>query len=415
MTLNIQQKLSPYNHYNYNSVEYIVIHDVGTVSTAKNNADYFYGGNRGASAHYFVDGTGIIWQVVADGHGGWHVGDGGNAYGIGNTNSIGIEMCLESNHKTLPFTQAQTIELTKMLQAKYGVPNSRVVRHYDASRKRCPGSMADNDWAEWKAFKAKIDGATTGGVVVNPTPPTSGTIGVGSKVTVGNHATHWATGQAIPRWVKGQTYSILEVKAITKSNSKRQFRLSGVNSWLLEQDIVGGAPTPTPKPPVTNSTSGSYTFASTTLIRNRPSTSGVVMGQYERGEKVNFESTVQAEGYTWMSYLSFSGERRYIAQTGALGQTSNPAPTPKPPAASGGWILGTGTFKAATTINIRTEPNTGAAITGQYFNGETVVYNARMTSGGYEWIRYVSGQAGNPNRYMAIRNVNSGEQFGNRI
>ena len=72
--LPIQRKISPYNHYNYNKPTYIIIHYVGAQSsTAYNNATYFYNGDRGASAHYFVDDT-SIWQSVEDHHGAWHVG-----------------------------------------------------------------------------------------------------------------------------------------------------------------------------------------------------------------------------------------------------------------------------------------------------------------------------------------------------
>ena len=58
--LPIQRKISPYNHYDGNNIQYIVIHYTGNKGdTAKNNADYFYGGNRQASAHYFVDDNSI--------------------------------------------------------------------------------------------------------------------------------------------------------------------------------------------------------------------------------------------------------------------------------------------------------------------------------------------------------------------
>ena len=73
--------------------EWLVIHYVGAVSTAANNAKNFQNTYRGASAHYFVDET-SIWQVVEDKDNAWHVG-GAKVYynGARNSNSIGIEMC----------------------------------------------------------------------------------------------------------------------------------------------------------------------------------------------------------------------------------------------------------------------------------------------------------------------------------
>ena len=153
--LPINKKISAYNHFNSNNIKYIVLHDVGAKSTAKNNVDYFAGGDRGASAHYFVDDT-SIWQSVEDKHGAWHCGDGYGKYGITNQNSIGIEMCLPSGTVTTE-TEQNTLELVKYLMAKYNVPADRVVRHYDASRKNCPAQFnKDGKWTRWNAFKAKL-------------------------------------------------------------------------------------------------------------------------------------------------------------------------------------------------------------------------------------------------------------------
>lgn len=78
------------------------------------------------------------------------------------------------------------------------------------------------------------------------TPPTeekpeegnsNGTIG---KATVSKHATQYATGETIPDWVKGQTYSILQKRPTTKSISNEEFLLDGILSWVLSQDVEGG-------------------------------------------------------------------------------------------------------------------------------------------------------------------------------
>ena len=64
--LPIQRKISSFNYSsrNGNSVNYIVLHYTGNKGdTAKNNVDYFYVANRGASAHYFVDDNSICQSV----------------------------------------------------------------------------------------------------------------------------------------------------------------------------------------------------------------------------------------------------------------------------------------------------------------------------------------------------------------
>ena len=139
--------------------KYLVIHYVGAVSTAKNNASYFYSTNRGASANYFVDDT-SIWQVVEDKDAAWHCGTTGKYYHkeCRNNNSIGIEMCCIKKNGKLDVsdkTVANTIELVKQLMTKYNIPASKVIRHYDVTHKKCPAPFV-SDSARWKEFKAKL-------------------------------------------------------------------------------------------------------------------------------------------------------------------------------------------------------------------------------------------------------------------
>ena len=157
--MNINKKISKYNFSsrNGNNIKYIVLHYTGNKGdTAYNNVVYFSGGDRNASAHYFVDDI-SIWQSVEDSNSAWSVGDGYGTYGITNANSISIEMCCNSSGNVSDSTESNAIELVKYLQSKYSVSNNYVVRHYDASRKVCP-NWADNNWTRWNSFKKKLEG-----------------------------------------------------------------------------------------------------------------------------------------------------------------------------------------------------------------------------------------------------------------
>ena len=159
MKIAIQRKISSFNYSsrNGNSVKYIVLHYTGNKGdTAKNNVDYFYNGNRGASAHYFVDDN-SIWQSVEEYNSAWSVGDGHGKYGITNRNSISIEMCCNSSGNITEKTETNALELVKYLMSKYNISISNVVRHYDASRKICANWSANN-WNRWNNFKSKING-----------------------------------------------------------------------------------------------------------------------------------------------------------------------------------------------------------------------------------------------------------------
>lgn len=162
--LPINRKISLVNWTDRNKKpKYIVVHYVGAVSTAKNNADYFYSTYRGASATYFVDET-SIWQVVDDLDSAWHCGTTGTYYHpeCRNTNSIGVEMCCKKKNGEWyfePETVSNTIELIKYLMDKYNIPVSNVIRHYDVTHKNCPDPYV-KDTSAWNNFKSKL---TTGG------------------------------------------------------------------------------------------------------------------------------------------------------------------------------------------------------------------------------------------------------------
>lgn len=151
------------NRRNNGLVKYIVVHYTATDASAKNNCIYFSGGNRNASADYFIDKDGTIYKFNADcaNYFTWQCGDGKGKYGITNANSIGIEVVSSGNE----YTKAQKNALRELVLAimeDYNVPAKNVVRHYDASRKICPKPYAGsaNKDKKWVELHAHITGQT---------------------------------------------------------------------------------------------------------------------------------------------------------------------------------------------------------------------------------------------------------------
>ena len=146
----INKKITPYNFTKSANKrnDYIIIHYVGAVSSAKANANYFYNnkleGNKKASAHYFVD-ENEIWQVVEDNNIAWHVGGAYKYYnGARNSNSIGIEMCCKLKNGRWYIeekTIRNTIELVKLLVKRWNIPISRIVTHYRNNRQVMSGTV----------------------------------------------------------------------------------------------------------------------------------------------------------------------------------------------------------------------------------------------------------------------------------
>lgn len=138
-------------------VQFLVVHDTGNpapTADAYRHFCYFNGGNRNASAHYFVDDREIL-QLVSLEHAAWHVGDGRGRYGITNRNSVGIELCIHRG-SDWEMTKRNAQKLLRRLLQEYRLPNNAVVRHFDASRKICPMKMSAEEWKEWWTFRKGI-------------------------------------------------------------------------------------------------------------------------------------------------------------------------------------------------------------------------------------------------------------------
>lgn len=110
---------------------------------------------------------------------------------------------------------------------------------------------------------------------------------------------------------------------------------------------VSAPPTPAPaaavavpKPAASGSARGTARVQILVNVRNAPSTAGPIVAQYSPGMTFNYDSYVDANGYRWLSYISGSGVRRYVAQQTLDGKTvyvsggvplAAPAPPPPPP------------------------------------------------------------------------------------
>lgn len=162
--INTSTLSSPANYYSYGSriVKYVVIHYTGNSSdTAKANANYFSGGSRSASAHYFVD-ENSCYQSVALNNAAWAVG-GTSVYkhaDCRNKNSISIEMCCSGNsivsEKTINNTAYLCAELCKYIGITADTVDIFVLRHYDVWDKQCPAQWANENNSGWIAFKEKV-------------------------------------------------------------------------------------------------------------------------------------------------------------------------------------------------------------------------------------------------------------------
>lgn len=132
--------------------KYITVHNTANTdkgANAETHARYQKNGSGGrrASWHYQVDDT-EVWQSLNDNQQGWHAGDGS---GKGNTESIGIEIC-ENSDGDFKKAVANAQWLIRKLMAEHNIPIENVVPHKHWSGKNCPRKLLDT----WDVFIADV-------------------------------------------------------------------------------------------------------------------------------------------------------------------------------------------------------------------------------------------------------------------
>ena len=210
--MQINQYHGSYNRSRRNvAIKFINLHYTSTTAPAINNCKYFAGGNRNASADYFVDDNGI-WEYndPASGYYTWAVGDGRGRYGITNSNSINIEVVNAGG----PFSDkeiAYLCELVPYLMNKFNIPSSNVMRHYDASRKQCPAYYVDN--GRWNELRQKITNGQAPAVTTNTTQTSSG--------SSSNSSSGSSSIAAVQQWCNDNYSYSQNVDGINGENTKK--------------------------------------------------------------------------------------------------------------------------------------------------------------------------------------------------
>lgn len=108
--------------------------------------------------------------------------------------------------------------------------------------------------------------------------------------------------------ISGPTYEQDTIQVRTNGSTKVYFKES--DNVTLPKDVTvtdnqlpidGGI-----------SESGSYTLTRRTAVKNTPSDTAPVEFYLEAGDKINFDMKVTQDGHSWISYISYSGVRRYV-------------------------------------------------------------------------------------------------------
>lgn len=344
-------------------------------------------------AHDYVasDGT---YHAEDYGNKAWHT-----ANANGNANYIGIEICQSlGDEKIFRNNEQKAFQLGAKICKMYGwTPSpSLFPLHKEFSSTDCPHRTWALHGQSINAIRQYYaDGVAKymDGSSVPPTPETPPTPSPSPSVEAWNkkqsvdvdglqiRTSQTSASASIGSLNKGQTFNATRI-------ARNGQNVNGYSTWfeVNGRGWVSGAYVTEVKSSSSNgvSASGSFTVKSVTNIRSGASTSASIVGQYKAGQSFNYDRYVDAEGYRWYSYVSYSGARRYVADVGGSSSSGS--------SIKGSNLPNSGTYKFTTETKIRYAAGLNGAFSGStYKAGQSVKYNSKVVKDGYVWLVYTGG------------------------
>lgn len=138
---------------------------------------------------------------------------------------------------------------------------------------------------------------------------------------------------------------------------------------------------------------GTYTYPDQTPVKNEPKEDAPVIFYASKGSTVNYDKVLDEDGHQWLSYVSFSGTRRYTDISNTT--MSKPAVTPSKvevkEASSPISLPSSGTYQFTKDSEVKNEASANVPVQFIYPKGSTVNYDKVMTADGIQWLSYISG------------------------
>ncbi len=201
---------------------YITIHETGNTDAGADAAAHgaYLAGSAGEAAlvswHYTVDDHAIV-QHLPDNETAYHAGDG--ATGPGNTQSIGIEICVNSDGD-FEKAKANAAALVRLLMAEHGIPLANIKQHHDWNGKNCPATIRATPGA-WEEFLALCSEGCDQGEPEEPQQPAA------------DKPADWAA----EAWAWAQAMGLLDGTRPTANITRQEV---AVFAWRLYQAVKAG-------------------------------------------------------------------------------------------------------------------------------------------------------------------------------
>ncbi|MEX2783808.1 LD-carboxypeptidase LdcB/DacB [Streptococcus sp. H49] len=155
-----------------------------------------------------------------------------------------------------------------------------------------------------------------------------------------------------------------------------------VNDFLAESNFISPVSLSESKMVASGSlpNQGNYVYTKRTEVKNEPKLSARTEFYVNAGDKVFYDQLITADGYQWISYLSYSGVRRYAAISE---QTSVQVPKIQS-------LASQGLYTFTKEVTVKSEPKQSAPVQFVFNKGETINYDSVLDSDGHQWLSYIS-------------------------
>ncbi len=136
---------------------------------------------------------------------------------------------------------------------------------------------------------------------------------VDNRPAIGSIAWSTAGTYGHVAWVSNVIGDEIEIEeynyGIRESYNKRVVKANTMTGFIHFNDLAGGS---VGNSQFSVSTGGTHFFKSKAAIKNQPLASATAIDYYYPGENVHYDQILEKDGYKWLSYISYSGNRRYI-------------------------------------------------------------------------------------------------------
>ena len=144
---------------------------------------------------------------------------------------------------------------------------------------------------------------------------------------------------------------------------------------------------------------GTYTFTGRASIKAEAKVSSPELAYYDKGMSVNYDKVVTADGRQWLSYVTASGNRRYVDIAAAKAE-AKPETKPVAKPANNPSLQESGTYTFTGRASIKAEAKVSSPELAYYDKGMSVNYDKVLTADGRQWLSYVT--ASGNRRYVDI-------------